>query len=53
MRLPGTLSRDEMETLLAQPPEATPAGVRDRAMLELLYATGIRVSNSRRSPSTA
>ncbi len=44
MRLPGTLSRDEMETLLAQPPEATPAGVRDRAMLELLYATGIRVS---------
>lgn len=44
MRLPGTLSRDEMETLLAQPPEATPAGIRDRAMLELLYATGIRVS---------
>ena len=44
MRLPGTLSRDEMETLLAQPAEATPAGIRDRAMLELLYATGIRVS---------
>ncbi len=44
MRLPGALSRDEMETLLGQPAEATPAGVRDRAMLELLYATGIRVS---------
>ena len=44
MRLPGTLSREEMEALLTQPPEATPAGVRDRAMLELLYATGIRVS---------
>jgi integrase/recombinase XerD len=44
MRLPGTLSREEMETLLAQPADATPAGIRDRAILELLYATGIRVS---------
>jgi integrase/recombinase XerD len=44
MRLPGTLSREEMETLLDQPVEATPAGIRDRAILELLYATGIRVS---------
>jgi integrase/recombinase XerD len=32
MRLPGTLSREEMEALLTQPPEATPAGVRDRAL---------------------
>jgi len=44
MRLPGTLSREEMETLLGQPADATPAGIRDRAILELLYATGIRVS---------
>jgi integrase/recombinase XerD len=44
MRLPGTLSREEMETLLDQPVEATPAGIRDKAILELLYATGIRVS---------
>jgi integrase/recombinase XerD len=44
MRLPGTLSREEMETLLGQPAEATPAGIRDRAILELLYASGIRVS---------
>jgi integrase/recombinase XerD len=44
MRLPGTLSREEMDTLLAQPADATPAGIRDRAILELLYATGIRVS---------
>jgi len=44
MRLPGALSRDEMESLLAQPAEASPSGIRDRAILELLYATGIRVS---------
>lgn len=44
MRLPGALSRDEMEALLGQPAEATPSGIRDRAILELLYATGIRVS---------
>ncbi len=44
MRLPGTLSREEMETLLDQPAVATPSGIRDRAILELLYATGIRVS---------
>ncbi len=44
MRLPGTLSREEMETLLDQPVDATPAGIRDRAILELLYASGVRVS---------
>jgi len=43
-RLPGTLSREEMETLLGQPADATPAGIRDRAILELLYASGIRVT---------
>jgi len=44
MRLPDVLSREEMEILLAQPGAETPAEIRDSAMLELLYATGIRVS---------
>jgi integrase/recombinase XerD len=44
MRLPDVLSREEMELLLAQPGAATPADCRDSAMLELVYATGIRVS---------
>lgn len=44
MRLPDTVSRDEMLRLLSQPGDDTPAALRDRAMLELLYATGLRVS---------
>ena len=44
MRLPDTLSREEMALLLKQPGTKTPLAVRDTAMLELLYATGIRVS---------
>lgn len=43
-RLPKVLTVREVELLLAQPDGSTPAGQRDRAMLELLYATGIRVS---------
>ncbi|WP_333871086.1 site-specific tyrosine recombinase XerD [Desulforamulus putei] len=43
-RLPKVLSTTEVETLLSQPQLADPAGIRDKAMLELLYATGIRVS---------
>ncbi len=43
-KLPDILSLDEVEQLLLQPNITTPLGQRDRAMLELLYATGLRVS---------
>ncbi|MBL0387557.1 site-specific tyrosine recombinase XerD [Tumebacillus sp. ITR2] len=43
-RLPKVLSVAEVESLLEGPDGGTTAGVRDKAMLELLYATGIRVS---------
>jgi len=38
------LSQDELERLFAQPDLSKPAGLRDRAILELLYSTGLRVS---------
>ncbi|MDA8126399.1 MAG: site-specific tyrosine recombinase XerD [Deltaproteobacteria bacterium] len=44
MHLPDVLSREEMNRLLQQPEATTPISLRDGAMLELLYATGIRVS---------
>jgi integrase/recombinase XerD len=43
-RLPDILSFDEVEKLLSAPDPATPLGARDKAMLEVLYATGIRAA---------
>ncbi len=42
--LPKFLSVEDVDTLLAQPDTSTPLGLRDRALIELLYATGMRVS---------
>ncbi|MHB8841012.1 MAG: tyrosine recombinase XerC [Candidatus Aquicultor sp.] len=43
-KLPHFLKEDAVDLLLEAPDQATPHGVRDKAMLEMLYATGIRVS---------
>jgi len=42
--LPKLMSEHDVEALLAAPDATMPTGIRDRAMLELLYATGLRVS---------
>ena len=42
--LPRHLSVDEVDRLLAQPDVKTPRGLRDRALIEVLYATGLRVT---------
>ena len=43
-RIPSTLSIDEVEALIAQPDLRKRGGIRDKAILEMLYATGMRVS---------
>ncbi len=43
-RMPSILTGKEVDKLLNQPDTTTPKGMRDRAMLEVLYATGLRVS---------
>ncbi|MCX7982672.1 MAG: site-specific tyrosine recombinase XerD [Syntrophales bacterium] len=43
-RLPHTLTRGEMERLLSAPGDKEPTAVRDQAIMELMYATGLRVS---------
>ena len=42
--LPKYLDLDEVDRLLAQPDTSTPRGIRDKALIELLYATGLRVT---------
>jgi integrase/recombinase XerD len=44
LRLPKTLTEHDVETLLAAPDVSTALGLRDRTMLELMYASGLRVS---------
>jgi integrase/recombinase XerD len=44
LRVPKTLSEDQVDALLSAPDANTPLGLRDKAMLELLYASGLRVS---------
>jgi len=44
LRVPKTLTEAQVEALLAAPDVQTPLGLRDRAMLELMYASGLRVS---------
>ena len=44
LRMPKTLTQAQVEALLHAPDDATPLGLRDRAMLELMYASGLRVS---------
>jgi integrase/recombinase XerD len=45
-RLPNVLSRDEVNSLLSQPRGATPGALRDRALLETMYACGLRASEA-------
>lgn len=51
--LPKALAESEIDALLAAPPTDAPEGLRDRAMLELMYAAGLRVSELVNLPTTA
>ena len=44
LRVPKLLSEAQVDALMAAPDDSTPLGLRDRAMLELMYASGLRVS---------
>jgi integrase/recombinase XerD len=44
LRVPKTLSEAQVEALLAAPDASTPRGLRDKAMMELMYASGLRVT---------
>jgi integrase/recombinase XerD len=44
LRVPKSLSEVQVEALLAAPDDGTPLGLRDRTMIELMYASGLRVS---------
>lgn len=50
--LPKAITETQVEALLAAPDASTPAGLRDRAMLELMYACGLRVSELVGLPAT-
>ncbi len=51
--LPKYLNKNDLDRLLAAPCESKPTGLRDRAMLELLYATGLRVSELCQLPASS
>ncbi|MFY2763293.1 site-specific tyrosine recombinase XerD [Arenimonas sp. MALMAid1274] len=51
--LPKALSESQVEALILASPVDTPSGMRDRAMVELMYATGLRVSELVNLPATA
>lgn len=51
--LPKALTESQIDALLAAPPTDTPLGLRDRAMFELMYAAGLRVSELVELPATA
>jgi len=51
--LPKALAESQIDAMLAAPDVATPLGLRDRAMLELMYAAGLRVSELVGLPATA
>ena len=52
-KLPRFLTQEEIEKLLAAPDTTTPEGVRDRTLFELMYATGLRVTEAATLPAAS